>query len=255
MMLKNKTIIVTGGNSGIGEAIVLAAAAEGANVIVDYLDDPGDLDTIVAQAEKAGGHAVGVQADVSLVPDLHKLVSAAVEHFGRLDIMINNAGMETRTSLLDSTVEDFDRVIAVDLKSAYFGTQLAAKQFIAQGGGGVVLTVSSIHEDWPMAGNIAYCVAKGGAKMLTRTAGVELGQHGIRCVNIAPGAVSTHINDATMGNADDMAKLNASIPAGRMATAEEIADVAVFLASDGAAYLTATTVTVDGGMTMAGPGL
>lgn len=255
MLLEGKTIIVTGGNSGIGAAIVLAAAAEGANVIIDYLDDPGDLDEIVAQAEKVGGHAVGVRADVSLVPDLHTLVSAAVEHFGRLDVMINNAGMESRKSLLESTVEDFEKVIAVDLKSAFFGTQLAAKQFIAQGGGGVVITVSSIHEDWPMAGNIAYCVAKGGAKMLTRTAGVELGEHGIRCVNIAPGAVSTHINDATMASPADMAKLNASIPVGRMATAKEIADVAVFLASDHATYLTATTLTVDGGMTMAGPGL
>lgn len=255
MLLTDKTLIVTGGTSGIGEAIVLAAAAEGANIVVDYLDDPRDVAPLVERVEKAGGHAVGEQADVSNGHDLHKLVRKAVDSYGRLDVMVNNAGMETRKSLLESSVEDFDRVIGVDLKSAFFGTQYAAKQFIAQGDGGLVLTVSSVHEDWPMAGNIAYCVAKGGARMLTRTAGVELGQHGIRCVNIAPGAVATHINQQTMGDPEKLKRLDASIPVGRMAKPEEIADVVVFLASGKAAYLTSTTVTIDGGMTMAGPGL
>ena len=255
MLLQDKTIIVTGGNSGIGKAIVLAAAAEGANVVIDYLDDPGDLDDIIAKAEASGGKAVGVQADVSEVDDLRKLVGAAVEHFGRLDVMINNAGMETRKSLLESSVEDFEKVIAVDLKSAFFGTQLAAKQFIAQGGGGMVITMSSVHEDWPMSGNIAYCVAKGGARMLTRTAGVELGPHGIRCVNIAPGAVNTPINSGTEADPEKLKRLDSGIPLGRLATPEQIADLAVYLCSDKAGYLTSTTITIDGGMTMAGPGL
>lgn len=255
MLLENKTLIVTGGNSGIGKAIVLAAAAEGANLVIDYLKNPGDLTEIIEDVEKAGGKAVGVQADVSLVDDLHKLISAAVDTFGRLDVMVNNAGMETRKSLLESSVEDFQKVIDVNLKSAFFGTQFAAKQFIEQGGGGMIITMSSVHEDWPMAGNIAYCVAKGGARMLTRTAGVELGEHGIRCVNIAPGAVDTPINAETKADSGALSKLEASIPIGRMASPGQIADVAVFLASDKAAYLTSTTITVDGGMTMAGPGL
>jgi len=108
-------------------------------------------------------------------------------------VLINNAGIETRTSLLDTTEADFDKVIAINMKSAFFGTQAAAEQFITQGGGGLILNISSVHEDWPMPGNIAYCVSKGGIRMLTRTAGVELGAHDIRVINIAPGA-ARHAN-------------------------------------------------------------
>jgi glucose 1-dehydrogenase len=146
-------------------------------------------------------------------------------------------------------------VLDVNLKSAFFGTQLAARQFIAQGGGGLVLTISSVHEDWPMPGNVAYCVSKGGARMLTRTAGVELGGHGIRVVNVAPGAVATPINRSTMADPAKMQTLDAAIPVGRMARPEEIADVVVFLASDKAGYLTATTVFVDGGIMQGSLGL
>lgn len=255
MMLEGKTIVVTGGNSGIGEAIVVAAATEGANVVIDYLVHPEDTTEIIGKIEKAGGRAVGVQADVSQTDGVRRMVAAAVDSFGRLDVMINNAGVETRTSLLDTTEEQYDRVLDINLKSAFFGTQFAAKQFIKQGGGGLVLNISSVHEDWPMPGNIAYCVSKGGTRMLTRTAGVELGQHGIRVVNIAPGAVETPINTSTMNDPDKMKTLNASIPLGRMAKPEEIADLAVFLASGRASYFTATTVVLDGGIMQGGAGL
>ena len=120
--------------------------------------------------------------------------------------MVNDAGVETRASILDTTEQDYDRVLGINLKSAFFGTQFAAKQFIAQGNGGIILNISSVHEEWPMPGNIAYCVSKGGMRMLARTAGVELGEHDIRVVNIGPGAVSTPINTSTM---DDPAKLKA----------------------------------------------
>ena len=120
-------------------------------------------------------------------PTSSKLVDETVAAFGRLDIMVNNAGMETRTSTLDTTEHQFDMVIAIDLKSAFFGVQLAAKQMIKQGGGGRIINISSIHEDWPMPGNAPYCLAKGGVRMLTRTAGVELAPHGITVVGVAPG--------------------------------------------------------------------
>ena len=255
VMLQGKSVVVTGGNSGIGEAIVLAAAAEGANVVIDYVAHPEETTALIAKVEAAGGHAVGVQADVSQAADLHRMVQTAVDTYGRLDVLINNAGIETRTSLLDTSEADFDRVIAVNMKSAFFGTQAAAKQFITQGGGGLVLNISSVHEDWPMPGNIAYCVSKGGIRMLTRTAGVELGAHDIRVVNIAPGAVATPINASTEADPAKMTALNAAIPLGRMADPSEIADVVVFLASGKAAYMTATTVVIDGGIMQGSVGL
>ncbi|BBZ28112.1 glucose-1-dehydrogenase [Mycolicibacterium madagascariense] len=255
MLLRDTSIVVTGGNSGIGEAIVLAAAAEGANVVVDYVSHPDETTSLIDKVEAAGGHAVGVEADVSRPADLHTMIQKAVDTYGRLDVLVNNAGIETRTSLLDTTEDDFDKVLAVDMKSAFFGTQIAAKQFISQGGGGLVLNISSVHEDWPMPGNIAYCVAKGGIRMLTRTAGVELGEHGIRVVNIAPGAVATPINASTEDDPEKMKKLKAAIPLRRMAQPDDIADVVVFLASGKAGYMTATTVVVDGGIMQGSVGL
>ena len=255
VLLTGKTIIVTGGNSGIGEAIVLAAAAEGANVVVDYVVHPEATTKLIAQVEAAGGHAVGVEADVSKPADLQKLVQTALDSFGRLDVMVNNAGIETRTSILETTEAEYQKVLDVNLKSAFFGTQLAAKQFLAQGDGGLILNISSVHEDWPMPGNVAYCVSKGGTRMLTRTAGVELGPHGIRVLNLAPGAVATPINASTMSDAVKLKTLDAAIPLGRMAEPAEIADIVVFLASGKAAYMTATTVFVDGGIMQGSVGL
>lgn len=255
MLLQDKSIVVTGGNSGIGAAIVLAAAAEGANVVVDFVDHQDETTSLIAKVEANGGHAVGVEADVSRPADLYTMIQKAVDSYGRLDVLVNNAGIETRTSLLETTEADFDKVIAVNLKSSFFGTQIAAKQFISQGGGGLVLNISSVHEDWPMPGNIAYCVSKGGVRMLTRTAGVELGHHGIRVLNIAPGAVATPINASTEGDPEKMKALEAAIPLQRMAQPSDIADVVVFLASGRARYMTATTVVVDGGIMQGSVGL
>jgi glucose 1-dehydrogenase len=255
VLLAGKTIIVTGGNSGIGEAIVLAAAAEGANIVIDYVVNPDETATLIDKISAAGGHAVGVDADVSKPEDLHKMVSAAVDAFGRLDVIINNAGVETRTSILDTDEEQYDHVMNINLKSAFFGTQFAAKQFIKQGSGGLVINISSVHEEWPMPGNVAYCVSKGGTKMLTRTAGVELGPHGIRVINVAPGAVATPINTATMNDPAKLKELDAAIPLGRMAQPSEIADTVIFLASDKAGYLTSTTVFIDGGIMQGSVGL
>ena len=150
MLLSGKTIVVTGGNSGIGEAIVVAAAEQGANVVIDYIAHPEETRALVAKIEAAGGRAVGVEADVTQARGLEAMVTAAVQNFGRLDALVNNAGMETRTSILDTTEEQYEKVLDVNLKSAFFGTQFAAKQFIAQGGGGIVLNISSVHEDWPI---------------------------------------------------------------------------------------------------------
>ncbi|HEV7147922.1 MAG TPA: glucose 1-dehydrogenase [Pedococcus sp.] len=255
MMLSGKTIVVTGGNSGIGAAIATVAGREGANVVIDYVAHPEAATQLDTTITAEGGQAIAVDADASRVEDLQRLIDAAVREYGRIDVMVNNAGIETRTSVLDSSEADFDRVMAVNLKSAFFGTQLAAKQFIAQGGGGVVVNISSVHEDWPMPGNAPYCVSKGGMRMLTRTAGVELGTHGIRVVGVGPGAVDTPINQATSSDPAKVAALDAAIPLGRMANPTEIAETVVFLASDRGGYATATTVFVDGGIMQGSVGL
>jgi glucose 1-dehydrogenase len=146
MNLQGKAAIVTGGNTGIGKAIVLALAHEGANVVIDYIADEQSTEDLEKQVVALGNRAVGVDADVSKVADLETLVSAAVKNFGRLDIMVNNAGVETRTSILDTTEQQYEKVLEINLKSAFFGTQLAAKQMIAQGGCGRNINVTSVHK-------------------------------------------------------------------------------------------------------------
>src|SRR5262249_48883944 len=247
--------IVTGGNSGIGKAVTLALAGAGANVAIDYVADEQATEDLERQIAALGDLAIGVEADVSKVSDLQMLVDRTVKELGRLDIMVNNAGIETRTSVLDTTEAQYEKVMEINLKSAFFGTQLAAKQMIAQGGGGRIINVSSVHEDWPMPGNAPYCLSKGGMRMLTRTAGVELGPHNVQVVGVGPGAVETPINVSTMDDPKKMATLDKAIPLGRMAKPEEIGNVVAFLADDEASYVTATTVFTDGGLMQTSPGL
>jgi glucose 1-dehydrogenase len=255
MSLKNKVAIVTGGNSGIGQAIALELAQQGASIVIDYVVHPESTEALEQQIAKLGSQSIGVRADVSNVADLQKLVDSAVRSFGRLDIMVNNAGIETRTSVLDTTEAQYEKVMNVNLKSAFFGTQIAATQMIKQGGGGRIINITSVHEDWPMPGNTAYCLSKGGMRMLTRTAGLELARHNILVVGVGPGAVATPINLSTMNDPAKMKQLDAAIPLGRMARPEEIASVVAFLAGDGASYLTATTIFADGGIMHSSVGL
>jgi glucose 1-dehydrogenase len=253
--LRDKVAIVTGGNSGIGKAVVIALAAEGVNVVIDWVFDKQATEDLEKQLVALGDKVTAVEADVSKVEDLERLVETAVSTFGRLDIMVNNAGVETRTSILDTTEAQYEKVLNINLKSAFFGTQLAAKQMIAQGGGGRIINMTSVHEDWPMPNNTAYCLSKGGMRMLTRTAGVELAPHNVLVVGVGPGAVATPINTATMNDPAALKKLDDAIPIRRMAKPEEIASVVAFLAGEGASYMTATTVFADGGIMQSSPGL
>ena len=255
MSLKGKVAIVTGGNSGIGKSIVLALAEEGANIAIDYVANPAATEDLERQIVALGDQAIGVEADVSKVSDLQRLVDTTVKELGRVDIMVNNAGIETRTSILDTTEAQYEKVLSINLKSAFFGTQIAAKQMIAQGDGGRIINITSVHEDWPMPNNTAYCLSKGGMRMLTRTAGVELAQHGVLVVGVGPGAVATPINKETMDDPAKMKTLNAAIPIGRMAETHEIANVVAFVAGEGASYLAATTIFADGGIMHSSPGL
>src|SRR4029077_2183430 len=255
MSLKGKVAIVTGGNSGIGLSIVLELAKQGANIVIDYVSHPEATEALEKQVTALGDQVIGVKADVSKVAELQSLIDASVKEFGRLDIMVNNAGIETRTSVLDTTEEQYEKVLEINLKSAFFGTQLAAKQMIAQGDGGRIINVTSVHEDWPMPGNTAYCLSKGGMRMLTRTAGVELAPYNVRVVGVGPGAVATPINQSTMNDPVKMEKLDSAIPLGRMAEPHEIGNVVAFHADEGASYVTATTIFADGGIMQGSPGL
>lgn len=254
-MLENKVALVTGGDSGIGRAIALGLAKAGAAVTINYNRNEQAADEVRAQIEQGGGKALVVQANVAVVADVQRLIDETVRAFGRLDVMVNNAGLETRSSILDSTEHDFDLVVSVNLKGAFFGTQLAAKQMIAQGDGGRIINISSVHEDWPMPGNTPYCCAKGGVRMLTRTAGVELAPHGITVVGVGPGAVATPINKETLEDPEQKAALEHSIPAGRVGQPEEVANLVVWLSSGQSAYVTATTYFIDGGIMQSSPGL
>jgi glucose 1-dehydrogenase len=143
--LKGKVAIVTGGNSGIGLTVVLELAKQGANIVIDYVSHPEATEALEHQVVALGDQAIGIKADVSKVNELQNLIDGAVKNFGHLDIMVNNAGIETRTSVLDTTEEQYEKVLAINLKSAFFGTQLAARQMIKQGSGGRIINITSVH--------------------------------------------------------------------------------------------------------------
>ncbi len=255
MDLQGKVAIVTGGNSGIGASIVLELAKRGANIVIDYVANKAATEALERKVAALGDSVIGIDADVSKVADIQTLIDHTVKTFGHLDIFINNAGIETRTSILDTTEDAYEKVLAVNLKSAFFGTQIAAKQMILQGKGGRIINISSIHEEWPMPNNTPYCLSKGGMRMLTKTAALELAKHNILVAAVAPGAVETPINFKTMNDETLLKKLNDTIPLGRMAKPEEIANAVCFLASDLASYITSTTLYIDGGLMNQSPGL
>jgi glucose 1-dehydrogenase len=254
-LLSGKVALITGANSGIGKSVAEVMAQRGAAVAINYRSHPEATEAMVAAITEAGGQAFGVQADIGKPDQLERMVQQTIEHFGRIDVLVNNAGLETRTSLLDTTPEQYDMVMDVNLKAAFFATQYVAKDMIAKGIKGRIINISSVHEDWPMPDNTVYCLSKGGMRMMTRTAGLELAKNGIHMVNVGPGAVATPINNVTMNDPEQLAKLNAAIPLGHLASPDEIASVVAFLASDFASYITATTLFVDGGIMQSSPGL
>jgi glucose 1-dehydrogenase len=244
--LEGKVVVVTGGNSGIGEGIVREAAAQGAKVVIDYVSRPQDTDAIIRDLEASGAEAVGCEADVSKVADLEKLIATAVDTFGRLDVMVNNAGVEFGETLESLTEEKYDLLMNINLKGAVFGSKLAAAQMRTQGDGGVIINITSTHEDWPMPSDLAYCISKGGMRMLTRTAGVELGPDRIRMVGVGPGAIDTPINDDD--TPEETRALAAAVPLSYIGSPQEMGKVVCFAASEAASYITATTIMADGGL-------
>jgi glucose 1-dehydrogenase len=246
--LENKVAVVTGSSSGIGEAIALAFAGEGASVIVNYSRHEDAAQKVLEEIEGSGGKGLVVGADVSDPKEVEAMVQQAVGAFGRLDIMVNNAGMERKMPFLETPFEVWQETIAVNLTGTWLGCQAAAKQMVAQGDGGRIVNVSSVHEDLAMPTNAPYCATKGGVRMLMRTLAVELVPHDITVNNIAPGAIETPMDAPLEQDPDEMKELLSEIPMGRMGKPEEVANLALFLASDDSSYVTGSTFFVDGGM-------
>lgn len=249
MRLQDMTAIVTGGDTGIGKAISTAFAREGARVVIDYHGEADTALALVDELEGLGAKATSFLADVSQPGQVEALVRHAVTSFGSLDIMVNNAGIEEQHPVLETPIAVWDKVIGVDLTGVWICSQAAARQMVAQARGGRIINISSVHEDMAMPTNAPYCAAKGGVRMLMRTLAVELAPHGITVNNVCPGAIDTKMDAGLKADADEFEILLDEIPLHRMGTPGEVADLCVFLASQGAAYVTGASYLIDGGMT------
>ena len=248
MRLKDKVAIVTGAATGIGQAIAVRFAQEGAAVVIDYIGPPEAASATEQRIASFGGRAIAVSSDVSQPIQVQALVDRALEEFGRLDIVVNNAGIEKKIAFVDYPLEEVRKILDVNLLGPFLVSQAAARQMIKQGQGGRIINVSSVHEELPMPLNAPYCVSKGGLRMLTRTIAVELAKDGITANNIGPGAIYTPIDADIQANPEAEKALLAAIPLSRWGKPEEVAGLAVFLASDEAAYVTGSTYFIDGGM-------
>jgi glucose 1-dehydrogenase len=248
MRLKNKVAIVTGAGTGIGQAIAVAFAQEGASLVVDYVGNESVAADTISKIEALKGKVIGAAADISQPADVNELIEKAVTTFGKLDIFVNNAGIEKKFAFVDYPLSEWQKILAVNLTGPFLCTQAAAKQMILQGKGGRIINISSIHEDLPMPTNAPYCASKGGLRMLMRTAAVELAPHQITVNNIGPGAIYTPIDRDVESDAKLNDQILAEIPLRRWGKPEEVAQLAVYLASDDAGYVTGSTHFIDGGM-------
>ncbi len=245
--LDGKVALVTGASSGIGKAIAIDMARSGAAVVVNYSSSPDGANEVVEAIGNEHGKAIAVKADVSSPGDVSSMVAQAVSKFGGVDVLVNNAGIEMQRPFLDVRVEDWDRVIAVNLRGPFLCTQAAAREMVKRGKG-TVINISSVHEDLPFPGYAAYCAAKGGLRMLCRDLALELAKYRINVVNVAPGAIKTPINQKTLDDPEKKSALQHEIPLGRVGEPEEVAKLVTYLASDQASYITGTTIVIDGGL-------
>jgi len=247
--LQGKVALVTGSAQGIGRAIVERFAREGADVVVNFRSGPAMADEVVRVARAAGVRAMAIQADVAHVSEVRRLIEQAVAEMGRLDILVNNAGVETHAPFWEVAEVDYDKVLDVNLKGPFFATQAMVRHLKAAGRPGRIVNVSSVHEELPFPNFAAYCASKGGLKMLTRNLAVELGPLGITINSVAPGAIATPINTVLLNDPVKLKSLTEQIPLARLGTTDDVTGVAVFLASEEAAYVTGSTYVVDGGLT------
>jgi glucose 1-dehydrogenase len=246
--LDGRTAVITGSGSGIGQAIAERLAMEGANCVIDYIDHAEEANQTLDKIRAAGGKAVLAQADVSVVADCTRLIENAWSELGSCDILVNNAGIEKSGNFVDVTEADYDAVLGVNLKGAFFLTQAFVRKLLIAKKPGRVINISSVHEDMVFPHFSTYCASKGAMRMLMRDLAVELGPAGITVNNIAPGAINTPINKSLLADKPKLDALLANIPLGRLGEPGEVAGVVAFLASDDGAYVTGSTYFIDGGL-------
>ena len=245
--LQSKVALVTGAATGIGESIAIEMAHRGATVVINYVGQPEPAQDVVRTIKADNGNALAIEADVSNSQQVARMMAQTVSQLGRIDVLVNNAGIEKQTPFLDLAESDWDRIIAVDLKGPFLCTQAAARE-MARRGKGTIINISSVHEDLPFPGYAPYCAAKGGLRMLCRDLALELAPYNINIVNVAPGAIDTPINERTLKNPEKVLALKREIPLGRIGQPRDVARLVCYLASEDASYITGTTIVIDGGL-------
>jgi glucose 1-dehydrogenase len=252
--LEGKNALITGSSTGIGRAIAVRFAQEGANVVINYYRNSEEAKETQRQVKKAcrstGCKNLVIQADVSSEEDVTGMFNKVLSEWDTLDILVNNAGIEKKSPSHETRIEDFDRVIAVDLRSAFLCSREAIKHFLSRGSRGIILNNSSVHEIIPWPGYLSYTISKSGMGGLTRTLALEYADKGIRVNAVGPGAILTPINRDLMESPEHRREVEKHIPLGRFGTPEEIAAVFAFLASDDASYITGQTIFACGGLTL-----
>jgi glucose 1-dehydrogenase len=248
--LLGRKALITGSSKGIGRGIALRLAQEGADVVINYNSDPKGAEDALAEVQATGRRGVMIQGNTGSVEAVRALVEQSAEALGGLDVLVNNAGIESHAQFWDVTEQDYDRVLNVNLKGVFFGTQAFVQHCRTAGHGGKVINISSVHEDLAFPNFAAYCASKGGLRMLARTLAIELGPLGITINNIAPGAIETPINAKLLNDPVKLGALTRQIPLGRLGKPADVAGLAVFLASSDSDYVTGSTYFVDGGLTV-----
>ncbi len=259
--LEGKNVLVTGGSSGIGQAIAVRFGREGANVAINYRgsrEGAEETEALIRAgyeacvgALRACGVAVSlVQADVGEEDEVERMIERAIADLGPLDVLVNNAGIQIAANSHEAEVEEFDHVLRVNLRGAFLASRGVLRRWVEAGARGTIINVSSVHEVIPKPRFAGYSVSKGGVRNLTRTLALEYAGRGIRVNAVGPGATITPINEAWQGDPEKRAEVESHIPMGRAGTAEEMAAAVAFLASDDAAYITGQTLFVDGGLTL-----
>jgi glucose 1-dehydrogenase len=248
MRLAGKTALVTGSSQGIGEAVALRLAAEGADVVVHFRSHPEGAESVVERIAKLGRRTVAIQADLRRVAEAQRLIADGVERLGSLDILVNNAGVEKHADFWDVSEADYDFVLDVNLKGVFFTTQAFVRHLLAAKRPGKIINTSSVHEELPFPHFTPYSMSKGGLKMMTRTLAIELAPFGITANSIAPGAIETPINRKLLSDPEKLHALVGNIPLKRLGKPSDVAGVAAFLASSDADYITGATIVADGGL-------
>ncbi|MDE2608705.1 MAG: glucose 1-dehydrogenase [Burkholderiales bacterium] len=246
--MKDTVALVTGSAQGIGRAIAIRLAQEGAKIVVEDRQDADAAEQTLAQVRAAGSDGCVIAGDVGRVHDAQGVVDAAVAKMGRIDALVNNAGVERNAPFLEVSEADYDLVLDVNLKGAFFMTQAFVRHLRDAHRGGRIVNISSVHEELPFPHFTSYCASKGGMKMMMRNLAIELAPLGITVNNVAPGAVGTAINNKLLHDPAELSALLANIPLKRLGKVEDVANAVLFLASDEASYVTGTTVYVDGGL-------